>query len=247
MPFIGIGLHVVVALFFAIHAVRSGREIYWLLILFMFPLLGSVVYFFAVYLPESQIQHKVNRTVNVVARSLDPGRELREAHAAFDMTPTAQNQMRLANALMATGETDQAAQHFEACLKGPLAKDPEIRFGAANARYRNGDNPSAIQLLQAIRHETPSFREESLALLLAKAYDSAGNKADAQAELTYAVDRFGSLEAKVECAIWAHANQQLEMAQSLRTDIAKAIQYMPKHAKTVNKALLSRLQATFGP
>ena len=34
----GIGLHVLVAIFFAVHAVKRGRELYWLLILFMFPL-----------------------------------------------------------------------------------------------------------------------------------------------------------------------------------------------------------------
>mgnify|MGYP002140441361 CR=1 FL=1 len=46
----GVGLHILAAIFFAIHAVRRGRELYWLLILFMFPLFGSVVYFFAIYL-----------------------------------------------------------------------------------------------------------------------------------------------------------------------------------------------------
>ena len=33
MPIAGLGLHLLIALFFAVHAVRSGRELYWLLIL----------------------------------------------------------------------------------------------------------------------------------------------------------------------------------------------------------------------
>ena len=57
----GVGLHILAAIFFAIHAVRRGRELYWLLILFMFPLFGSVVYFFAIYLPESNIQRKAGK------------------------------------------------------------------------------------------------------------------------------------------------------------------------------------------
>ena len=52
MPFLGLGLHILVALFFAVHAVRTGRQMYWLLILFSFPLLGSLVYFAAVFLPQ---------------------------------------------------------------------------------------------------------------------------------------------------------------------------------------------------
>ncbi|AEG69672.1 conserved transmembrane protein of unknown function [Ralstonia solanacearum Po82] len=46
MPFLGIGFHVIVALFFAVHAVRTHQSMYWLFILFAFPLLGSVAYFF---------------------------------------------------------------------------------------------------------------------------------------------------------------------------------------------------------
>ena len=35
-------LHILAALACGIHAVRNGQPIYWLLILFMFPFLGSV-------------------------------------------------------------------------------------------------------------------------------------------------------------------------------------------------------------
>ncbi len=37
MPFLGIGFHVIVALFFAVHVVRSNQNMYWLFILFVFP------------------------------------------------------------------------------------------------------------------------------------------------------------------------------------------------------------------
>ena len=46
MPILGF-LHIAVAIFFAVHAVRSGRNMYWIMILILFPFLGSVVYFFA--------------------------------------------------------------------------------------------------------------------------------------------------------------------------------------------------------
>ena len=52
MRYLGIGFHVIVAIYFAVHAVRTRQNIYWLLILFAFPMLGSVVYFFAIYLPN---------------------------------------------------------------------------------------------------------------------------------------------------------------------------------------------------
>ena len=77
--FFGIGLHVIVALFFAVHAVRTGREMYWLLLLFMFPMLGSVVYFFAVYWPDMRIRRGVSKVASAALQTLDPGKALREA------------------------------------------------------------------------------------------------------------------------------------------------------------------------
>ena len=44
MTIFGIGIHILIAVFFAIHVVRNVQQLYWLLILFMFPLLGSGEY-----------------------------------------------------------------------------------------------------------------------------------------------------------------------------------------------------------
>ena len=133
MYIFGIGLHVLVAIFFAIHAIRSGKELYWLMILFFFPGLGSIVYFVAVYLPDSKLQHGARKAVSAAAKTLDPGRSLREARQAYDFTPTAQNQMRLAAALLGAGNAEEAAITYEACLNGPFSGDLEIRYGAAQA------------------------------------------------------------------------------------------------------------------
>ena len=116
MPFVGIGLHLIVALFFAIHAVRTGQPIWWLFILFSFPLLGSIVYFVAIYLPNSRLQRTAGKVVAAAAKALDPTRELREAREAFEFTPTAQNQMRLAAALLEAGEAAEAARLCLRCV-----------------------------------------------------------------------------------------------------------------------------------
>ena len=41
MPFVGLGLHFLIALFFAVHALRNGKQMYWLIILFSFPTIGK--------------------------------------------------------------------------------------------------------------------------------------------------------------------------------------------------------------
>lgn len=74
MPFIGLGLHGLVALFFAVHALRSGQQTCWLSIPFSFPLLGSIVYVLTIYLPDSRMERGARRAVRGAAMVLDPTR-----------------------------------------------------------------------------------------------------------------------------------------------------------------------------
>lgn len=247
MPFIGVGLHVLVALFFAIHAIRTGQPMYWLMILFMFPLLGSIVYFAAIYLPGSRLERGARRTVVAAARSLDPGRDLREARAALEATPTAQNHMRLAQALLEAGQPAEAAQAFETCLKGPFASDAEIKFGAARAWLECGQPGRAVTHLQAIRNEQPAFRADQLSLLLARALAADGEQEQARAEFEQGLQRFGGFEAHAEYAIWALQRGEQALADKLQAEIDKISRPWNHHTRELNAELLRRLQAARSP
>lgn len=245
MPFVGLGLHILVAIFFAIHVVRSGQQMYWLIILFSFPLLGSIVYFFAIYLPDSRLDRGARQAVAIAAKALDPGRELREARAAFDYTPTAQHQMRLAAALLNAGQAEEAATNYEACLKGPFASDLDMRWGAAQAWLACGRHAQAVSQLQAIRAQDPAFRAEAIALALGRALAGAGQAAEARAEFESAVHRFGSFEARAEYAIWAVTNGERALAAQLDAEIQQATARWNRHTRELNRAVLQRLRAAF--
>src|SRR5688572_18784931 len=107
MPFAGLGLHILLALLCAVHVVRAGQQLYWLFILFAFPLLGSLVYFFMVYMPNSRLERGAMKAVAAAAKAIDPSKEVRAARADYEETPTAQNQMRLAAALLEVGEAEE--------------------------------------------------------------------------------------------------------------------------------------------
>ncbi len=245
MPFLGIGVHVMVALFFAIHALRTGQPMYWLFILFSFPLLGSIAYFAVIYLPNSRLEYGAKKAVAVAAKALDPTRELREAQAAFDYTPTVQHQMRFAAALLELGRAEEAADNYEACLKGPFLTDSVIRFGAARAFVECGRYVQAIGHLTAIRETDPEFRSEQLAILLARAYAGAGDNTAASNEFANALAQFGSFETRVHYAIWAIRNDDLETATRLKLEIDDSMKRWNRHTRTLNKPLLKLLYDTY--
>lgn len=245
MPIFGIGLHVLIALFFAIHAIRNGQQLFWLIVLFSFPLLGSAVYFFAIYLPNSRLQHGARKAVTVAAKALDPGRELRDARAAFDYTPTAQNQMRLASALQGSGADEEAAGVYETCLQGVFASDLEIRASAARAWLACGQAAKAMVHLDFIRRTDSQFRPEQVAILTARALAGSGRDTEAKAEFSNAVQRFGSFECRAEYAIWAAGHGDQELAASLRAELDQAMQRWTRHTRDMYQPLLHRLNAAF--
>jgi len=57
-----------------VHAVRTRQNSYWLFILFAFPLLGSVAYFFGIYLPHSRLERGALKVVSAAVRAIDPQR-----------------------------------------------------------------------------------------------------------------------------------------------------------------------------
>lgn len=242
MEIFGIGLHVLIALFFAVHVIRSGQQLYWLMILFMFPLFGSVVYFIAIYLPESKLHHGARKAVTVAARTLDPGRELREARDAYEFTPTAQNQMRLAAAQLASGDASAAAASYEACLQGPFASDLEIRFGAAHASLACGRAAAAIAHLQTIRASDAAFRGEQVALMLAQAYAADGRHREAGAEFEAALVRYNSFTAQAEMAIWAAGQGDVQRARQLDAELQRTMARWNRHTRAMNDSLIRRLQ-----
>ena len=245
MHIAGIGLHVIIALFFAVHAVRSGQNTYWLFILFAFPLLGSIVYFFAIFLPNSRLQRHARQLANNAVKALDPTREVREAQAAYDYSPTAQHEIRLAHALLAVGDGPQSLKHFEAAMQGPFATDQEIRWGAAQAAYAAGQPQTALHYLKTIAQTDVNYRVEPVGILIAKSYALLGDQEMARKSFDFVRQQSGGFDVIAEYAIWATEQGDWALAGQLKADADKAMTHWSGQQRILNKDMLFRLKEAF--
>lgn len=243
MPFAGLGLHILLAVFCAMHAVRTGQQMYWLFILFAFPLLGSVVYVLMVYLPNSRLERGAMKAVSKAARAMDPGREVRMARADYEDAPTAQNQMRLAAALLDAGSADEAAQLFEGALKGPFASDPDLCFGAARAFVECQRHAEALRHLDELKKARPEYRPDSVSLLIARSYAGTGRHVDARAAFEQCIERFGTFEAYAEYTIWAMATGDAALTGGLQSQIDKITARWNAVTRELNEPIMRRLRA----
>lgn len=246
MPYLGIGLHVIVAIYFAVHAVRSRQNIYWLLLLFAFPMLGSVVYFFAIYLPGLRQSRGARVATRAITQLVDPNRVIREARSDFDRAPTVEHRMRLGAALLEAGNAGEALEHYQAAANGPFATDPALLLGLARAQFAVGRHAAADATLSGLFAANPrACQQPEPALLYARtlaALQAPGTQAAFEQALACASD------AAPRClfADWL-AGQTDEAdrrrASSLYAEIAHDARHWPRHAREHNREWLQRANA----
>jgi hypothetical protein len=247
MPFIGLGVHFLVALFFGVHAIRTGRNMYWLIILFSFPLLGSIVYFLVEYLPHSRMNRGINKAAGAAMKLLDPEREYREATAAFGLTPTAQNKIRLAKAALDRNTAQEAVGHYQDALRGPFAADPELQFGLASALLCQQTNPAsarAAEVVQQLQTAQPDYRKDEVALLAARAFAGSGRAVEAAQAFENALRTYNNVETRARYIAWLAAQGDVATASHHLDDLLKAAGHWSAHARSINREWLTLAQGS---
>jgi hypothetical protein len=249
MRIFGISLHVIIAVFFAIHAVRNQQNMFWLLILFLFPGLGSLVYFFVVYLPSLRQSRGARATTRAISQFVDPNRAVREARTDFDRAPTVAHRMRLGAALLDAGNAAEALEHYQAAVSGPFASDPALLEGLARAQFANGDAAATRDTLEKLFAAHPIARQQPVPTLLyaqaCAATGAPGTRAAFEAALANASD------AAPRClyADWLAAQPDAadrQRARELYTEIVHDARHWPRHARDHNSEWLQRAQAAVG-
>src|SRR5471032_1059988 len=76
MPFLGV-LALLIQVGFAVHAIRNGRELYWVVIIIMFPMIGCLVYFFVAVYPTLGIERHARKLSDGIAKAIDHSRAMR--------------------------------------------------------------------------------------------------------------------------------------------------------------------------
>jgi hypothetical protein len=151
--------------------------------------------------------------------------------------------MRLAAALFDAGLIAQSVDHYDACLRGPFGGDAEIGVGAARAKLATGQPQEAIGILATVRARHGSFQPEQVGLLLARAYAAAGRTDEAGAEYEMIVQRYASVEARAELALWAIAQGQRTLAERELAELDHARKHMTKYTRGLHQDLFKRLDA----
>lgn len=242
MPLFAV-LDILIAVYFGVHAIRTGRNMYWLMILLMAPFLGSLIYFFAEYLPEVRHSAIARKAVGAVGKVLDPKRELREATLAFERTPTVDHRFRLAEALQGLGRVDEALAHFEACVAGPYAKDIKLRRGLARAQLAAGKPADAARTLSSLFADSPEQARGPASLWLAQAHAEAGDEAAALAAFDQACQQHATTETHCAYGLYLARIGRVPAARAMLERVVHDARMGTTHSRDLNREAIDQARA----
>jgi hypothetical protein len=188
-------LSYVPSLLCGIHVVRKGREMYWLWIFVIAPMLGPAFYLFAVLVPEWMGGRTARGIGRATQQALDPERDYRNAMRALEDTPTVGNRMKVAQAAAALGRWDDSEAQWAQCVTGHWAEDATILLGHANALLELGRCQEALQRLEQLKTLGREGETPVVALAFARAFEGLGRNNEADEAYRFAADRVPGLEA----------------------------------------------------
>jgi hypothetical protein len=208
-------LSIGIAILLCWHAVRTGRDSFWLWIIIMFQPLGGLVYFALNVVPDIFGGTTARKLGQAACETLDPHREYREARTAHADTPTVRNQSRLATASMHLGKYADAEALYRAAAQGVHADDPVLLLGLANALLELHRPADALEVLERLGTDEAHGRTPAAALALGRAYEGLGRAAEADTALQWASQRLPGFEALARYAAFMARNGRKDEAREI--------------------------------
>ncbi|WP_374379945.1 tetratricopeptide repeat protein [Dongia sp.] len=190
-------------IFMAVHVIRNGKTCWWISIILVFPLIGSLVYFFVEIFPTLDLKPQPRVVSMQRARwkqaqdSRVREREVRGRNINDVVNSGSINdKLSLADECMKRDRYADAIRLYESAREGFFVNAADVLLGLARAQLENGEFVPCRQTLRELAEAHPgSFAQERI-ILTARALAGAGDFATAIAELEALLDRKDSLEAR---------------------------------------------------
>ena len=218
MPLLG-AIPVILDLLCIIHIYRTGRPMWWYLVIVGFPVFGAAAYLLFEVLPSSGGSRMAKRVI----KSIDPSADLKERIREVERCGSVANKAALADELVNTGQFDEAIGLYRSCLAGHHEQDLPLMFGLAEAYFHRRDADNAIIWLDKVIAIEPWFRSGESKLMRARALAGAGRNDEALAQYEAILEHYAGEEARCRYAALLAKLGRIEAAERVLGEAEKRL------------------------
>jgi hypothetical protein len=224
-----LSLVVILQIIAVVHLFRTGRNMTWLFLIILVPLIGSIAYFIVEVMPSLQNSPGARRALNRARTAIDPSRGLREGSLNYERSQNVESAARLAGELTKAGRHAEAIRICTDARTGLFEDDPKILLALGLAQFAAADHAAAIATLDYLRDKNPSFRSPDGHLVYARALEESGATARALEEYAALVKYYPGAEARVRQAMLHKKLGDKARADELFAAILNDARLAPKH------------------
>jgi hypothetical protein len=237
-------LTVLFQLVLAIHVARTGRQLYWIMIIVMLPLIGGVAYLVAEVLPGLRNDPGARRALRSIGNRINPEKNRRRIEAELAVADTLENRKRLAEECVRLGDFDTAAFLYQRCLTGVYANDPSFMLGLANAQAELGRFADTRATLEQLIAANPGFRSPDGHLLYARSLEELGETDKALEEYAVLETSYPGEEARCRYAMLLARNGRAEAARRVFQAMLDREKTAPSYYRKKERPWLDQARAT---
>ena len=222
-------LTVALQVFCVVHLLRTGRNMTWLFLIILVPMVGSLAYLIIEVMPSLNQNPAARKALRRARQAIDPNRGVREGSLNYERSQNIDTASRLAGELTKAGRHDEAIRVCMEARTGLFEDDPKLLLALSNAQFAAGHYSQAIDTLDYLRDKNPTFRSADGHLVYARALEESGATARALEEYAALVNYYPGAEARVRQAMLYKKLGDTPRAAELFAAILKDARLAPKH------------------
>jgi len=234
----------------AVHVVRSGRQLYWIWILFIGSYLAVIVYLLVAVIPDLRNDPRSRKVTRKVLHTFDPERQRRTIKQRLEVADTVDNRRALAEESMRLGDFGNAAELYRSVLTGMYATDAGFLLGLAQAQANGNDFTGARTTLDTLFSTNPQFRSPDAELLRARVLESQGDHDTALEHYRTLATSYPGEEARFRYGALLKQRGRFSDARAVFGDMLRRAKNAPSYYRKKEKDWLDSAQrelASLGP
>ncbi|HEQ1856935.1 TPA: tetratricopeptide repeat protein [Providencia alcalifaciens] len=235
MHILGLLIYFIPAIYFAVHSIKSNQNSYWLFILFVFPILGSVVYALVIWMPAMRYSRHGYKLERAIKKQLAPNKSINQALKEYELNPTTNSCVTLADAYTDKGDYQNAIKYYQESLQGINQYSPDIMLKYADVLYEAGEYARCKETLDLLCEKNPTFSSNTGHFLYARSLARLGLVSEADNEFRALLNHRDHIEYKVAYAEFLFEQKRVIEAMPLIDEVIKTYSLLPKAAQNYNK------------
>jgi hypothetical protein len=168
---------------FIVHAARTGRPYYWMMIILWLPVFGILAYIVFELVPNAHRSPTARNTMRNAQKLVNPEGDYRKLTMQLEVTPTVANKRALADECVRLGRLDEAEALYRDGMTGIHATDPALMLGIARVRFAQGDPAGCLSALDALKAANPDFQSADGHMLYARSLEGLSRDARRSANM----------------------------------------------------------------